>query len=388
MLSGLSANNKTLNGNDTFLMPQFYHFQYGRQWVSLATPPALSPYALRAIIFTMKVSALGEFGLIGLLAEMISGAQDKGAASYRKLVIGIGDDAAAWKCDAGTQLVTTDSLFQDVHFRLETTPWYELGWKSLAVNLSDIAAMGGAPEYAVISLAVPPDTEVEDVRALYQGMIDLAQRFGVAIIGGDTCRAPLVSITVTVLGSAKDKDGKVLTRSAARPGDKIAVTGALGGASAGMEMLDKKLKFDAESEGQLRKAFLQPEPRVAEGQCMVRLGVKTAIDISDGLMSDLKHVCDSSKVGARVEADRIPVASAVRSNFAERALELALAGGEDYELLFTASGEILDKVKAELACPVTVIGEIVAGEPGSIVMVDARGEPVRMGKGGWEHFNA
>ena len=354
----------------------------------MGNPSPLSPYALRAIILAMKVSALGEFGLIDLLAEMISKAQDKGAESYRKLLIGIGDDAAAWKCEAGTQLVTTDSLYQDVHFRLETTPWYELGWKSLAVNLSDIAAMGGAPEYAVISLAVPPDTEVDDVKALYQGMLDLARRFGVALIGGDTCRAPLVSITVTVLGSAKDKDGRVLTRSAARPGDKIAVTGDLGGASAGMEMLDKKLKFDAESEGQLRKAFLQPEPRVAEGQSMVKLGVKTAIDVSDGLMSDLKHICDSSKVAARVEADQIPVAPAVRAHFAERALELALGGGEDYELLFTASGEVIDKVKVELSCPVTVIGEILAGEPGSIVMVDAHGAPVRPGKGGWEHFNA
>ena len=109
----------------------------------------------------MKVSALGEFGLINLLAEMISKAQDTGAEPYKKLLIGIGDDAAAWKGNTGTQLVTTDSLFQDVHFRLETTPWHELGWKSLAVNLSDIAAMGGAPEYAVISMAVPPDTEVD-----------------------------------------------------------------------------------------------------------------------------------------------------------------------------------------------------------------------------------
>ncbi len=336
----------------------------------------------------MKVSALGEFGLIDLLAEMISGSQDKSAASYRKLVIGIGDDAAAWKGDTGTQLVTTDSLFQGVHFRLETTPWYELGWKSLAVNLSDIAAMGGVPEYAVVSLAVPPETEVDDVKALYQGMLDLAQRFGVALIGGDTCRAPLVSITVTVLGGAKDKDEKVLTRSAARPGEKIAVTGALGGAAAGMEILDKKLEIDAGSSSQLRKAFLQPEPRVAEGQKLVELGVKAAIDISDGLMSDLKHICDSSRVGARVEADRIPAASAVRAHFAERALELATAGGEDYELLFTASDEVIDKVKAELSCQVMVVGEILAGEPGSIVMVDARGEPVRPGKGGWEHFNA
>ncbi len=336
----------------------------------------------------MKVSALGEFGLIDVLTKMISGAQDKSAASYRKLLIGIGDDAAAWKSEAGTQLVTTDSLFQDVHFRLSTTPWYELGWKSLAVNLSDIAAMGGVPEYAVISLALPPTTEVEDVKALYRGMLDLARRFGVAIVGGDTCRAPLVSITVTVLGKARDKDGKVLTRSAARVGDKIAVTGALGGASAGMEMLDKKLKFDAESSRQLKKAFLKPEPRVAEGQKLAEMGVKAAIDISDGLIADLKHVCESSRVGARVEVARIPVAPAVRTHFAGRALELAAAGGEDYELLFTASGEVIDKVRTKISCPVTIIGEIVAEKPGRVVMVDEHGEPIDLNKSGWEHFRA
>ena len=334
----------------------------------------------------MKVKALGEFGLINLLAEMISKAQDKSAASFQKLVIGIGDDAAAWKSETGTQLVTTDSLFQDVHFRLQTTPWYELGWKSQAVNLSDIAAMGGVPEYAVVSLAVPPDTEVDDVKALYQGMLDLAGKYGVAIVGGDTCRAPLVSITLTVLGSAKND--KVLTRSAARPGDRIAVTGALGAAAAGMEMLDKKLRFDDESGRRLREAFLKPEPRVVEGQKLVGLGVKAAIDISDGLIADLKHICESSRVGARVEVGQIPVAAAVRANFAERALGLALAGGEDYELLFTASGEVIDRVRAKISCPVTIIGEVVAEKPGGVVVIDERGGPIDLSRSGWEHFNA
>ena len=339
----------------------------------------MSLYAPRAIIFTMKVKELGEFGLIDLLAEMISASQNKNAAAYRKLIIGIGDDAAAWKGDATTQLVTTDSLFQDIHFRLETTSWHELGWKALAVNLSDIAAMGGVPEYALVSLALPPDTEVDGVKALYQG---------VALIGGDTCRAPLVSITVTILGSAGGKDGKVLTRSAARPGEKIAVTGALGGAAAGMEMLDKKLELDAESGGRLRRAFLQPEPRVAEGQRLLALGVKTAIDISDGLISDLKHICDSSGVGARVEMERIPIAPAVRTHFSDRALELATTGGEDYELLFTAGDDVIETVKAKLSCPVTVIGEVVAEKPGSVVMVDEHGKLLSLAKTGWEHFKA
>ncbi|MEE9365666.1 MAG: thiamine-phosphate kinase [Dehalococcoidales bacterium] len=336
----------------------------------------------------MKVSELGEFGLIGLLAKMISTSQSKNAAAYQELVIGIGDDAAAWKGASATQLATTDSLFQDVHFRLSTTPWYELGWKALAVNLSDIAAMGGLPQYALVSLALPPDTEVDDVKSMYRGMIELAQRFGVALVGGDTCRAPLVSITITVLGSAGGKDGRMLTRSAARPGEKIAVTGTLGAAAAGMAMLDKKLQLDDESSRQLRQAFLQPMPRVAEGQQLVELGVKAAIDISDGLISDLKHVCEASRVGARVEAERIPVAPAVRAHFNDRALALTAAGGEDYELLFTAREEKIAEVRTALSCPVTIIGEIVAEGRGNVVMVDAHGAPVDLEKSGWEHFGA
>ena len=333
----------------------------------------------------MKVSELGEFGLIDLLAEMVSSSQDK-LASRRRLIVGIGDDAAAWQGAPSTQLVTCDSLIQDVHFSLDMTPWNELGWKALAVNLSDIAAMGGVPEYALISLALPGHTEVEDVTALYKGMIELAQQFEVAIIGGDTCRAPLVSITITVLGSAVSAGKPVLTRSAARPGDKIAVTGYLGAAAAGLEMLTNKLQFAPEAAASLRNTFLHPLPRVAEGWLLVEQGVKTAIDISDGLVSDLRHICKASRVGARVEVDRLPVHPAASANFGDRALELALSGGEDYELLFTTSIEAVDKVKELASCPVTVIGEITADKPGEVSLVDRSGEPFHLRKTGWQHF--
>jgi len=334
----------------------------------------------------MKVSELGEFGLIDLLAKMISSSQSEQLASRQKLILGIGDDTAAWHGDASTQLVTTDSLFQDIHFTLRTTPWYELGWKALAVNLSDIAAMGGVPKYALISLALPGHTEVEDVTALYKGMIELAQQFEVAIVGGDTSRAPLVSITITVLGSAKKRDGHILTRSAAKPGEKIAVTGYLGAATAGLEMLTNQLQFDSETTTQLSNAFLHSWPRVAEGQLLVEQGVRTAIDISDGLVSDLTHICKASQVGARIEINRVPIPSTVRANFGDRALELALSGGEDYELLFTASAEVINKVKEVASCPVTVIGEIIADKIGEVTLVDASGNLFNLGKIGWEHF--
>ncbi len=325
----------------------------------------------------MKVSELGEFGLIDLLAKMAGGGQDE------RLLIGIGDDAAAWQGDASIQLATVDSFVQDVHFPSGIAPWNELGWKALAANLSDIAAMGGVPRYALVSLALPDNTEVDDVTALYTGMLKLARQCEVAIIGGDISSAPLVVITITILGNSQKKH--ILTRSAAEPGELVAVTGYLGAAAAGLEMLTKKLQFDPQATACLDRAFLHPYPRIAEGQLLVEQGVKTAIDLSDGLISDLNQICKASQVSARVEIDRVPIEPMVKAEFSERALELALSGGEDYELLFTARAEVIDRVKRAASCPITAIGEIVAGKEG-VTLVDSQGNPFNLGKAGWEHF--
>jgi len=333
----------------------------------------------------MKVSELGEFGLIDLLAKMANSSPGS-QSSRQQLIIGIGDDAAAWHSDASTQLATVDSFIQDVHFSLDAASWDELGWKALAVNLSDIAAMGGVPAYALISLVLPDHTEVKDVTAMYCGMIELAQQFGVVIAGGDTSSAPLVAITITVLGSIKNRDKHILTRSGAKSGEKVAVTAHLGAAAAGLKMFTEKLKLDSEATTRLRRAFLRPYPRVAEGQLLIEQGVKTAIDISDGLISDLNHICKLSQVGARIEVDRLPIEPVVKANFGEKALELALSGGEDYELLFTGSAQIIDKVKTAVSCPVTVIGEIVADETGKVILIDSEGSPFHLQKAGWEHF--
>ncbi|MFC1977005.1 thiamine-phosphate kinase [Chloroflexota bacterium] len=336
----------------------------------------------------MKVSDLGEFRLIDLLAKMAYDAPDKEVGAWQQLILGIGDDTAAWYGDDSIQLATVDSLIQDVHFTLDITSWEELGWRALAANLSDIAAMGGLPKYALVSLALPDHTEVEDVTALYRGMIALAQRFEVAIVGGDTSRAPLLAINITILGSTKGQDKHILTRSAAKPGEQVAVTGYLGGSAAGSEVLTKHLSLDSEAAASLKQAFLQPNPRVAEGQVLVEHGVKAAVDISDGLISDLNHICKASQVSARIEIDRVPIQPAVRANFGDRALELALSGGEDYELLFTASAGVIDKVKATASCPITVIGETTADKAGEITLVDGKGNLVNLPKTGWEHFTA
>lgn len=334
----------------------------------------------------MKVSDLGEFGLIDLLAKMAYAAQNKEIEAWQQLILGIGDDAAAWHGDDSIQLATVDSLIQDVHFSLEITSWEELGWRALAANLSDIAAMGGLPQYALVSLALPASTEVEDVTALYKGMIELAQRFEVAIVGGDTNSAPLLVINITILGSTKNQDKHILTRSAARPGEKVAVTGYLGAAAAGLEVLTKRLSLESEAAASLKQAFLHPYPRVAEGQMLIEYGVRAAIDISDGLISDLRHICRTSQVSARIETDGVPIQPAVKAGFKDRALELALSGGEDYELLFTASAEVIDKVRAAISCPVTIIGEIMVGKAGEITLIDGKGNPVNLPEAGWEHF--
>jgi len=326
----------------------------------------------------MKVSELGEFGLIDLLAKMIPDSQVKIP------IIGIGDDAAAWHSDARFQLATIDTMIQGVHFSPDTITWKELGWKALAINLSDIAAMGGVPQYALVALALPEDTEVEDVARLYEGMIELAGQYRTAIIGGNISRSPVVSVTVTVLGGSLNDE--ILKRSTAAPGDIIAITGYPGSAAAGLEMLTKKLQFGAETSTYLRSAFMRPKPRVTEGQLLLKQGVMTAIDTSDGLLADLRHICEASRVGARLNTGLLPIHPAVSRNFGERARELALSGGEDYELLFTAGAEIVDKVRAEMDYPVTAIGEITSGEPGKISLLDADGKPVKTSQTGWEHF--
>lgn len=334
----------------------------------------------------MKVSEIGEFKLIEILAEMVKQARDKEAPSWQNLIMGIGDDTAVWRGDTSTQLATVDSFVQGVHFTTDIFPWEEVGWKALAVNLSDIAAMGGSPRYALVALSLPGDTDVEDVMALYRGMLDLAKQSGVAIAGGNISSAPVVVIDVTVFGNAEGKSGQVLTRSAARPGDVVAVTGYPGTASAGFEVLKNQPGLDPGVTSFLTRAFLHPVPRLVEGRVLLRENVRAAIDISDGLVADLRHICQMSKVGARVNVDSVPIHPLVKSSFKDRSLVLALSGGEDYELLFTARRDIVEKVKAKVSCPVTVIGEVTKENAGEVVLVGQKGETVVPEGMGWDHF--
>ena len=328
----------------------------------------------------MKVGELGEFGVIERIARLVG-------APPPDVVAGIGDDAAAWRLGRGRRLAlaTTDTMVEGVHF-LSGAVGADLGWKTLAVNISDIAAMGGVPRYALVTLMLPADTEVAAIEALYAGMLEAGAAFDVAIVGGDIVRSPCLAITVAMWGETTGS--ALLRRSAARVGDVIAVSGGLGASAAGLRLLRDGLPpgVVADTVEALRRAHLRPQPRVAMGQHLIRHGVRVAIDISDGLLADLGHICVMSGVAARLRLTALPLHPAARDAFGDDAVELALSGGEDYELLFTATAARLARVIAASPEPITAIGEIVAGPPGAVAVVDDAGRDVTPGRRGWDHL--
>jgi len=245
--------------------------------------------------------------------------------------------------------------------------------------------MGGTPSFAMVSLGLPPETEVDNVVELYRGMKEIGSKFDVDIVGGNISRAPVVIIDVSLIGKAS---AALLTRSAAVPGDHIAVTGYLGLAAAGLKLLKSERRLDSKTTAFFREAHLRPRPRVAEGQILVQHGVRAAIDISDGLLSDLTHICKASRVGARLWINKLPIHALLRSAFKKESLRLALSGGEDYELLFTARSEVIANLTEIMSSPVTVIGEIVSDAPGQVILLDEQGKVVKWDETGWDHFKS
>jgi thiamine-monophosphate kinase len=340
----------------------------------------------------------GEFDFIERVRrkELARFAQEKHSSlntRHSSLIKGIGDDAAVLRPRAGFDLVVTaDLLVEGVDFRLDkgwTSP-RDLGHKALAVSLSDAAAMGARPLFCLLSVGVP--------RALwrgrllddfYEGVRGLSERFGVRIIGGDTSRTPGgFVIDSVVLGEVRR--GRALTRGGARVGDQIFVTGALGGAAAGLKILEHaaaRTSFKGAERGLVLR-HRRPEPRVEWGTLLSEKGLATSlIDLSDGLSSDLAHICRESGVGARLEAAHLPLDPllAQAGLGADVALKLALDGGEDFELLFTAAPRQAARLPREVGgVPVTRVGEVTS-ERGKVRLV--RGGKARLLKpGGFEHF--
>lgn len=301
--------------------------------------------------------------------EMICRAVARGRTAGIRL--GIGDDAAVLRVPQGHEiLVTTDFSLEGVHFRREWHPAASVGHRCLARGLSDIAAMGGEPRAAFLSLALPAGLPQRWVDEFVRGLLALAKKYGVTLAGGDTAQSPArVLADIVVVGSAPK--GKAITRAGARPGDVLYVTGELGGSAAALDELYRGRKISAKKFAR----HFHPEPRVAVGCFLRERGWATAmIDLSDGLSTDLHHICEESGVGAEVLAEAIPSHHAA-------SLEQALNGGEDYELLFTTRPG--RKVPQKIAgVPVTRIGKIAR----SGVFLTRNGERENLAPGGWEHF--
>lgn len=331
----------------------------------------------------MRVSEIGEFGLIQHLAERVAA-----AGSPPQLLLGSGDDAAAWRHEPGVCLATTDTLIEGIHF-LQGVPWADVGWKALAVNVSDIVAMGGTPAYALVTLGLPLELSVAAIDELYDGLLAACQEYAVSIVGGDIVKVETPMITVALWGKAQtgqDGEPRLLMRSAAAFGDAIAVTSYLGDSAAGLRLLLEGLRSVDEHEQRLCEAHLRPRPPLAAGRIAAEEGVRAAIDISDGLLQDLGHICRASGLGAVVEAAQVPISPALKATFPDQALQLACTGGEDYQLLLAAPPTVLERVQARASVPLTVIGRMVEGEEKRPLLLDAEGRELSLPHAGWDHL--
>lgn len=331
------------------------------------------------------MSDLGEFELIAALAKRLDPA---GRAAGHADGLGIGDDAAAWSPAPGALVVaTTDMLVEGVHFRLDWTTPQDLGWKALAVNLSDLAAMGAVPGRALVSVALLPE-QAPIVEAMYEGIGELGRLTGTRVVGGDTVRSsgPLV-VNIALIGEARP--GLLLRRAAAMPGDLLVVTGSVGASAAGLSLLQEgdPQRLAAPEAAKLLKAHHRPWPRLDAGRNLSALGLHCAIDISDGVASEAWHLARASGVAIEVDVDRLPLEPAAVAMLGEaRARQLALSGGEDYELLFTVPESRAPEVIAALeeADTAAVVGRVTGFHAGG--HVELLGGAVAPGRPGYVAF--
>jgi len=329
----------------------------------------------------MDLREIGEFGLIRRIRKGIN-------SSDPALIQGIGDDVAVIEVGTEVLLVTTDILIEGIHFDLSWMDPYPLGRKSLAVNLSDIASMGGIPKYFLISIGLPKNIPISFISSFYRGLKQEANRFRVECIGGDTSLSQKLIINICLLGEGGKRN--LLFRKGAKVGDDLYVSGRLGDSALGLKILQEKTKIKG-SEGLIKK-HLSPSPRVELGQAIAQYHLATAmIDVSDGLLIDTSHLLEESRVGARIWEGRIPLSRPYRKwarFFSKDPFRFALSGGEDYELLFTTPLTVREKIPAlarSLKVPITRIGEILAKNEG-LHLISKDGEDYSPSRLGFEHF--
>jgi len=327
----------------------------------------------------MQLENIGEFRLIERLAQLLP-------APGAEVVEGIGDDAAAIDLGDGRLLIlTTDMLVEGVHFDLSYTSPRDLGYKILAVNLSDLASMGCGPGYALISLGLPSGFAVEAAEDIYRGLADCAAEWGARIVGGDTVASPQGLVFNLALSALMPSENMV-TRAGAHIGDMVMVTGSLGESALGLEVLKRGVEPEDDAARSCAERHLRPHPRLAAGAAAKAAGATAMIDCSDGLLADLGHICEASSTGAVVEADWLPISDAARQVAESLGLDpvqAALAGGEDYELVITMRPDEAEEAARQL--DLTPVGVIVIASEGMKV-TDESGRAVTVESPGYEHF--
>ena len=312
----------------------------------------------------MKIKDIGEFGLIDRITKK---------PRNKDVIVGIGDDAAVVKTKKGLQLLTTDTLVEGDHFRREWFSPKQIGMKAIEINVSDVAAMGGNPKYVLVSLALPKDLDINFVDGLYSGMWKTCGDYNIEIIGGNMTHSKQIIVSITLIGEVDENN--LCLRSSAKSGDFIFVSGQLGNGRAGLRVFQENLKgFE-----RVKRSYLEPKAHL-KSALEVAPYANSMEDISDGLASELKHICEQSKCGAIIYKDKIPIKDDVRKvakTLDEDEYDYALFGGEDFELVFTVSKNNLKRVKGYL------VGEITRNKK---VMLSSNGKIKNLTIFGYDHF--
>ncbi|MDI6767391.1 MAG: thiamine-phosphate kinase [Bacteroidota bacterium] len=345
------------------------------------------------------ISLIGEFGLIDRIRKIVDVRVDD-FALHDNLMMGIADDAAVFRPTPGkVQLFTTDAFVEGIHFDLTFTSFKHLGWKIIAANISDIAAMGGIPRYAAITLSLPKKISVEMVEELYRGAIFVCKKYSCLIVGGDTTSS-MASMVISVALTGEADERFVRYRKDAKPGEYICVTGHLGASLAGLKVLKReKERFVKSNDSPAFKPNLEPYALAIEKHLMPKprldiskilkehVQIGAMIDISDGLASEIHHICNNNEVGAMIHEQNIPIEAVtqkIAGEFTESPFDYSLYGGEEYELLFTISEEEYSKLE-KLTTDITIIGRVTEKEKG-IILVREQGEEEPLRFVGWDHF--
>ncbi len=333
------------------------------------------------------LDSLGEFTLIARIVERL------GDAAAADILVPSGDDAAAWiEVTPGITVATIDSLTEGTHWRADSMSMADVGWRAVASNVSDLAAMGATPGTLLVATSLGPEITLADLDGFVDGLADSCRAHDVHIAGGDIVRGPATMFSIAAYGRvdlADDagEDTPLLRRSSARVGDTVAVSAHPGASGAGLALIEAGRTSESDA-APLLEAHRRPRARTALGRAAVEAGVRCAIDVSDGVLQDLDHIAEQSGVGIEVDCDALPLHPAARALLGDAsALDLALGGGEDFELLLTGDEATLRSLSSS-EVPVTVIGRVVIEHPGETVARDAQGAVYEAPQRGWDQLLA